>query len=487
MAIDPYSQVFQGQPDTGAAFILSGNKGADVFAQNIAQMEQSKRLAELQRQKTLQAQSTANSTFLSKVNPKDYWQPHEAEINTEYQDFLKKAAAKSAQGINIQTDPEIRSQQMTLENKAKVSGELYNQSIALQKEIQDNPGKYSEESIQKAMSYFDPKKPLSQFTAEGAKAPLLEPKYTLSGMLKGLKGTSTERDGNGRVVKEADRSKNVQMVLGLQDTPDFKYLVKEAGGNPAIPAFPIKQNGKTLFPTTDEALLPEVQRLIKEIRPSEYADFGLMATTPEEAGPELLAIMKQQNQAYGKVVSTAADQLDAGVNTSNKRDASADASARGWAALSLAQKREQRLALGENKANETATYRQQLINDMIDGVDGSGEIVKAAVKGNPAYKGELRIDYLKNQPEILVLKIPDKNIVTTVDGETRTKTIPGRTVRIDKTKANDKITLNKIISELTDEEVNLSQFMTEGGKKKVKDGKGATKVSEPSSDPLNLF
>lgn len=487
MALDPYSQVFQGQPDTGAAFILSGNKGADIFNQNIAQMEQQRRLAELQRQKALQAQGTANSSFLSKVNPKDYWQPHEQEISQDYQNFLKNAAAKSAQGINIQADPEIRTAQMALENKARVSGELYKQSIALQKEIQDNPGRYSEESIQKAMSYFDPTKPLSQFTAEGAKAPLLQPKYTLTGMLKGIKGTSTERDGNGRVIKEADRSKNVQMVLGLQDTPDFKFLVKEAGGNPEVPAFPIKQNGKTLFPTNDEALLPEVDKLVKEIRPSEYGDFGLMSTTPEEARQELLAVMKQQNQAYGTVVSKAADQLDAGVDTINRRDASADASARGWAALNLATRREQRLAAGESKGDETATYRQQLVNDMIDGVDGSGEIVKAAVKGNPAYKGDLRIDYLKNNPAILVFKIPDKKIVTTVDGETRTKTIPGRTVRIDKSNANDKITLNKIISELTDEDINLSQFMTEGGKKKVKDGKGASKVAEPSSDPLNLF
>ena len=117
---------------------------------------------------------------------------------------------------------------------------------------------------------------------------------------------------------------------------------------------------------------------------------------------------------------------------------------------------------------------------MFDGVPGSGEKLKAAVKGNDDYSGELIVLARKADPNKFNLQIPDK-VIKSKDslGEEIIKTIQGRTVTFDKNNPDDKIALNQLINDITKENVNISQLMTEGGKKKVENGKGVDAINKP--------
>ena len=489
---DSFNQVYQGREGPGAAFVLNGNRAADLFQQKIQADEQNRRLTEFNRQKADRERNILIDANMGKVNLKDHWIAQDDELRGKYKQLMDYGAQLKIKGINPTADISFRDMNNKLDAEATYSGQLATGFAAYQKEISEKGDNYSDESKQALAAYYDPKKSLTKYMQEGMVPPTLKPKYTLSGMLKGIKGSSAEFDANGRIVKQADRGKNVQTAEGLQDTPAFKNFVKEQGGDPNMPAFPTRQNGKTIYSVNDAVLAPMVDKYLNDIKPEEYKNFGLKSATKEEAGIELLNIIKRQNKAYGTVIATAADQLDAGIDGSNRKDWAGDASARGWAGYNLRKQSEARQAAKDSTPDQDSTYRQNWINDMFDGVAGSGEKLKAAVKGNLDYDGDLRIERIKSQPSKIVLRIPKQ-----VDGKAANTVIAGimgaggrskdgRTITLDKNNADDKIILNKIISELTDENVNISQLMTPGGKKKVAGGKGSDEISQPSNDPLNL-
>lgn len=369
---DPFNSVYQGREGTGAAFLLGGNKAAEIFRSNILQDEQMNRITALQRQREQQERNKLIDQGIANVKLEDHWINHDNELRNEYKGLLDRAAQLKLKGINPTADREFKNYQDKLNAKAKYSNQLLAGFNDIQKRISEKPDDYSEESIQKVMAFYDPKKPLEQYLKEGVVAPTLQPKYTLSGMLKGLKGSSVEYDKNGQIIKEADRSKNIKMVEGLQDTGAFKKLVTEAGADPNIGAFPIKTpEGKTIYSTRDEVLLPMVDEYLSQIKPAEYANFGLTTTDPVEARVQMLEIIKRQNAGYGTVISAAADQLDAGISGSNRKDFGVDSNARGWASLRLQQQRENRIAskqlkddLKNQRENE---YLVQLKNNALRG------------------------------------------------------------------------------------------------------------------------
>lgn len=369
---DPFNSVHQGREGTGAAFLLGGNRAAEIFQNNIAQDEQQRRVAEYQRARAEREQQTLIDRSLSGIKLEGYWIAHDNEMRDKLKGLMDYGAQLKVKGVNPTSDRDFKDMQARLDTEAKYSGQLMTGLAAFQKEVESNPGKYSDESIAKGKAYYDPKKPISQYLKEGITPPVLQPRYTLSGMLKNTKGSEAEFDKNGRIIKGADRSKNVKLVEGLQDTPAFQNFIREAGGNPTVGGFPVKDtDGKTIYSTRDEVLLPMAQQYIDDIQPSEYASFGLRATTAEEALPEIIAVMKQQNQAYGSVISQAADQLDAGVDGSSKRDWSGDASARGWAGLRLSQQKENRMAAKQAKDDakelNDADYLTQLRTGVMSG------------------------------------------------------------------------------------------------------------------------
>lgn len=367
--MDPFNSVFQGREGTGAAFLLSGNKAADVFRQNLLLDDQKARLSALQQQKLQQQQNSAVDKSLAGVKLEDHWIAHDKELQNKYRSLMDYGTKLKLDGKNPVTDPEFKTLHQRLNNEAKFSGELLTGFSAVQKQVQDNPEKYSDESIKKVMEYYDPKKPISSFMKDGFTPPQLEPKYTLSGLLKGLKGTSTQYDKDGRIIKTADRSKNVRIIEGLQDTDTFKHLVSEAGGNPNIGAFPSKTpDGKSIYATTDEVLIPMVEEYFQNITPEEFRALGLQSTSVGEAKAEMLEIIRNQNKAYGDVVSSAADILDAGVDTVNRKDWSAESNARAWEGLRLSREKFNHTKSRQNdsdaKKEDAFRKRNELISDL---------------------------------------------------------------------------------------------------------------------------
>lgn len=475
---DPFNQVAQGREGTGAAFILSGNRAADTFHQNVAEDEKQKRLLEFQRQKDLRDRRTAIDANLSKLDIKDHWIRHDKELRGQYQSIWDKANALKAAGVDPFLDKDWKDQKNQMDAAATYSKDLSAQHEAFQKEISANRDKYSDESIAEVAAYFDPKKPLATYMAEGMKAPVLKPRYTLSGLLKGVKGSSTEYDGNGRIIKKADRASNVKIAQGMQDTPDYKHFVTQLGGDPNGGAFPVTQQGRTIYSTRDEVLKPMVEKVLEGM---DEAD--LQGRTREEAGAELLDYMKKQNHAHGTVIAKLADHLDAGVDSSSRTDWQATGTPLQWANHALSKSKKDETTKGE----EQATFRQDWINAMFDGEPGSGERLQAAMRGNGAYRGELRIQRISNEPSKIVLRLPDKVVETTDEGgEVTSKTVKGRTITLDKNNPDDKVALNQLINEVTKENVNISQLMTPGGKKKVAGGQGSTQIKKPSNDPLDI-
>lgn len=136
------------------------------------------------------------------------------------------------------------------------------------------------------------------------------------------------------------------------------------------------------------------------------------------------------------------------------------------------------------QANQTANkdssiLRQEWINDMVNGVAGSGERLKAFVEGSGKFGGKkLRIDKQDSSGNKLVFSIPSYDVMDK-DGETVKETIPARKVTIDKNVASDKIKLNQFINEITGETVNISQLLTDGGKKKVAGLSDSKEIKEP--------
>jgi hypothetical protein len=122
----------------------------------------------------------------------------------------------------------------------------------------------------------------------------------------------------------------------------------------------------------------------------------------------------------------------------------------------------------DSKANTTPLYRQAWINGMLNGEADSGERLQAQIKADPSYNGNLGIGkYLdkKTGKSLLEFHIPEK-IAYDKDGAISEK-IPARRVEIDPTDPNAKVTLNKLVSDLTTEKVDISALETPGGKKHI--------------------
>lgn len=128
---------------------------------------------------------------------------------------------------------------------------------------------------------------------------------------------------------------------------------------------------------------------------------------------------------------------------------------------------------GEPK-NESI-LRQEWINDMFNGVPGSGERLKAFVEGTSKLGGK-KLGILPKGNEI-IFDIPGYNIYEN-DGKTVKESVPKKRIIIDKTKAADKIKLNEFINEVTGEKINISQLLTEGGKKKISGSENSREIKQ---------
>lgn len=478
MAIDNFNPT--NAPGIGAAYILQGNQAANVFNNNIAQQEQQMRVAEFQRQKQLAAEQQNITENLAKVSPGDYWINHDKEIQGDYKTLMDYGTKLKYEGKNPFSDQDFLAQKQQLESKAKFSKQLQDDYKLIQAELIKNPDGY--DNADEASSFFSGNKTISDYMKEGYKRPELVKRYATTDILEGLKPSTREYGDGNKIVVGADTAQNKMQVLSKIDTPAFTYLLTKAGANPQISAFGKEdKNGLPVFPTDDAYVTERAKDLVQS--PEGLNLLSGRITGPED--PQALSMMKdlvkKQNAAYSKVIDDAARALDAQADSKFRKD---DMNAR----LGLAYSSEARQNRKENAELGQSTYRQDWINRMFDGVENSGEELVAAVKGNPEYEQDLKIQRVKGDASKIVIKVPDK--VTKTDngfGSMTEKRVPGRTVAFDKNDANDKIALNQLINELTGEKVDISALKTFGGKKKVSDSDASNAINKPSADPLNIF
>lgn len=141
----------------------------------------------------------------------------------------------------------------------------------------------------------------------------------------------------------------------------------------------------------------------------------------------------------------------------------------------LARRRAKETASGKD---ETVIYRKNLVEDMLNGVKGSGETLKGIVSSMSDYDGDLIINTAK--PGVIGFEVPDKVMVKNVDGKTKTEVIPGRKVFIDKNDSGARSKLNQFVNELTGENIPESKFQSGNASGKVKTGSSNTTSSTSS-------
>lgn len=150
------------------------------------------------------------------------------------------------------------------------------------------------------------------------------------------------------------------------------------------------------------------------------------------------------------------------------------------------------LVRGRQKDNVTSIdkqlYRQQLVEGMLNGVPGTGEEIGAIMKAKGGYDKGLSIKTYPNDPNKITITVPSRTISKTKQNKggeiEETATFEdAKTLTFNKNKAEDKVKLNQLISDITGENVNLSKFRSGNPSGKVP----VTNKPTKKSDPLGLF
>lgn len=487
---DPFSQVARGQEGTGAAFLLGGNKAAEVFNQQMSVLDQRRRAEAFQRQKALQDQQAASAKFISDVKIGQHWQNDNKEIQDFYDKNINQYGTQLVnEGKNPHTD------QTFLSNVQKGTA-----LASYSKQAEDNFNKFYDvyskepdkiENGQAIINYYT--QPLSKRMESGVLPPTPVIKYTDADGVKQSGGTiayKINEDGTWD-TKSPDIRKIVSQAEGSIGTPASQYRIRKLGGvtdegySSGFPVISTDKEGNvtgkdwaTSGKKFEDAVLSKLMQ-----DPDGFETIlqreGYDISSTEKAIESALDFGAKQNNATGTYIEGYKNTLLGRSDSSKKRSYAAAANAR-------ADRSEGRAIAKENDTSDPVlTYRQNWINEMFDGVEGSGERLQAALKGNGSYDGELKIQRIKSEPTKIVFMIPDKVTESTDESGTSKKVIKGRTVTFDKNKPDDKIAMNQLISDITKENVNISQLMTEGGKKKVSGGSVENKMKSSSKDALN--
>lgn len=141
--------------------------------------------------------------------------------------------------------------------------------------------------------------------------------------------------------------------------------------------------------------------------------------------------------------------------------------------------------------DDAALYRQKTIDDMIGGVDGSGERVKAVLSATGNYT-DAELNKMIGAPKgskFIEFRIPKKTITTNnglpasdEDFKETIKVIPAKTVLINKKEPNSKLKLNQLLNDLTGEKISESKVQTGEPSGKLKGQVFTEKGDKPKSN-----
>lgn len=467
----------RGQAGTGAAYLLGGSRALEGWINQDQQNRKVRAYNDQQQSEYNQqvGQSYANNRLSAPVG--QLWN---AELQGKIAELNDVGAKYLAQGFDVY-NPNFRDpKQVEAYNNFQRDRSVIQNMITAQKEFQKDfdeqdkeyrkdPYAYTQESNDARLG-FEQGTSLYNAVTQGKKLPSLERVFdynkNIREQLPKMETTSERLEGDNRVTETVpDMARIVPFANSIISSgPNRAWAEKQIGGS---------LDG--LLKTTDESEIrkqidaelksPSGQDIMVELRNNgKVPAYG----TPqyEKFLDDAVKEQLKAEKAYDKIVSDIVQDSIAKVNPSYKKipDFSIEDQKMQRRAMQLREQSAMRDAVRFNERNakdtpeDNVTYRQQWVDDMWNGVAGSGERLKAIVSGSEDYDKPLGIVENGNS---LTLTIPQK-ISDATNGKTTR-----RTVTINRANPADVEKLNTIINELTGERVNSSRLNTPGGKGKV--------------------
>lgn len=482
MAVD-YNSVPLGRAGTGGAFVLGGSQAAETLANTLDYNQKIAQQNALLKQQ--QAQQLANSWKQNqlKVDGGLYWQP---EFNKRYQQHMEKGIQLRQMGVdpfnynaNDPTQSKI-AEDYLMERQGMLSDTANRKATEsavkpLFDKVSTDPSKYYSSDIEKLNNYINT--PYSE--AMNMPLPTLTERFDPNALLAKITPSEVGSEivvGNKRIksVKALPEETRSAIVGAYKNDLGTARWVDELTGRQGF-TIPILES----IPDTKEAVRTQLEAQYKG-NPDVRTQLAQQGITPNSERYKSF-IETETNRLYN-AKKTWNDQLQSDLQQvlpkvremeSVLPDYSAEDQAMSRERLALSREANSRARTSFNERNnpqqdEQVTFRQQWVDDMWNQEAGSGERLKSIVSGQNGYDGDLAIRIQGNKINYIIPRKVETS-VTVKDGKTSTtsKVVPGRTVTIDRSNANDKNKLNELINDLTGETINPTKFNTEGGKGKT--------------------
>jgi|SRR5215217_913242 len=488
-----YNTVPLGQAGTGSAFRLGENRALPLFQQDVERQR-------LERE--AQAQKLAKS-WRDNALAASKGQLFASELGKIEQDHIQKGYQLRQQGIDpynpdvnnpaaFKQSQDYMTERRDIENKRAYRDGLearykdYMTTLSKATEGEYDPATVSE--INKVVSEGS----LNDLYNRGATLPQLQKRFNLRNELKGIQAPiiSTTKTVNGNIETDqyVDKNQARQVVLST------------IANNPAGQAALLKATGG--LPVQEVMSLPETKELIRARLNEDYTGHPQLveqlALNQIRVGSDRYnkLLDEQVDKAYeakkglNSLVNDGVSQISQGVKTiDSTKPEMTEAERR---RLGLAEQANARANEANNRArvrfeerntngDTQTTYRQQLVDDMLRGVPGSGEKVKGITKSSGKY-GEDTFDILVKGNNLQFTVPPEIRLNTKGDPVVKKA---GRTVTINREDPAARTALNALISEVTGENISDSKFNSGNASGKMKSPTTPKPATTKKSVPLS--
>lgn len=476
-----------GKSGTGAAFLLGGSKALDNW---MAQDQRNAQVRSINAQNKREFQEGIAKSYNANRVKTPIGQAYQAQIMGDVEKLNEIGAKYSVQGFDIYNpnfrDPnQVAAHNQFMQDRAiletKIAArKLYEDTVKNQREAYDKDPYGYDDTPDDVYPSFEEQNSLDDIVNGKVRIPSLQKTFdynkNVTEQMPVLKTQNERLEGNERVVEDVANVPAITAFANklLTTGQARNWVEKQIGGS---------VDG--LLHTTDKSEIKKA--LDSEFRSPTgiemMAELAVKGKVPAFGTPQydkfLDEAVREQLKAeekYDKILSGAVQDGIAKANPSYKRvpdfSLASEARARRAEQRSIEASNRERVRFNERNdpkaQDEQVTFRQQWVDDMWNQEAGSGERLKSIVSGQDGYDGELGIRIQGNKINYIIPRKVEST-VTIKDGQpsTTSKVIPGRTVTIDRSNANDKNKLNELINDLTGETINPTKFNTSGGKGKV--------------------
>jgi len=478
MATD-YNSVPLGQAGTGSSFVLGRSTAADKLVDTLDYNRKVEQQNALLRQQQAQQLAQSWKQNALKVEGGLYWKP---EFDKRYQGHLEKGIQLRQMGIdpfnyNANNPQESAiAENYLLERQGILSDTANRKSTEAEIKksfdmVRKDPTKYYASDVANLNKFIE----TPYADAMNMPIPTLEERFNPNTVLAKVSPAQIGSElvvGNKRIksVKALPDETRSAIVSGYSNDPSTSRWVNELTGNQGFTISALEA-----IPNTQEAIKKSVEAsyngnpqlrtelATKGITPNsdKYKEYvnGETKRLYDAKSKWNNQIQSDLNQVLPKVKGMSSILPD----YTNRNQERADER--------LSNERE-RLRLAQTKKSgedEGVLYRQKTVNDMLNGVEGSGERFKAIVGAMPGYDKQEVDNMIGSKGNFLEIRVPAKTVESAdAEGKVRMKVIPEYKVTIDKRSPEGKLKLNRLLSDITGENISESKFQTGNAGGKVK-------------------